>query len=222
MRTVVVTGAAGALGAAAVEVLAKEGWRVAGIDIAEVSSPLIAIGIGGLDLTNEAALADVAERVLEEFGQLDGLVNIAGGFAWEAISDGAVATWDRLYAVNLKTALVACRAFLPLLRSSAGSIVNIGASAAQRASHGMGAYTASKSAVARLTEALAEELKHDCVRVNAVLPSIIDTPANRVAMPGADFHKWVEPHDLARVISFLLSSAAAPITGALIPVTGRC
>ena len=102
-----------------------------------------------------------------------------------------------------------------------GAIVNVGAAATARAAMGMGAYTASKSGVARLTEALAEELKEEGVRVNAILPSIIDTPTNRADMPDADVAKWVSPAQLAGVVAFLLSSDAMPITGALIPVTGR-
>ncbi|MFP5435849.1 MAG: SDR family oxidoreductase, partial [Alphaproteobacteria bacterium] len=153
--------------------------------------------------------------------QLDGLVNIAGGFAWETVADGSVATWDRLYAMNVRTALIASRALLPLLTASGGAIVNIGAAAATKAAAGMGAYAASKSGVARLTEALAEEVKAQGVRVNAILPSILDTPANRADMPDADFGNWVTPTQLAGVAAFLLSPAADAITGALIPVTGR-
>ena len=137
------------------------------------------------------------------------------------MADGSVATWDRLYAMNVRTALIASRALLPLLRASHGAIVNIGAAASVKAGVGMGAYAASKSGVARLTEALAEELKEEGVRVNAILPSIIDTPTNRADMPDADVAKWVSPAQLAGVVAFLLSSDAMPITGALIPVTGR-
>lgn len=124
-----------------------------------------------------------------------------------------------MHAMNVTTALVACRAVLPLMPNG-GSIVNIGAAATVRAGAGMGAYTASKSGVARLTEALAEEHK-GVIRVNAVLPSIIDTPANRADMGEADAGKWVTPLELAKVIAFLLSDEASAITGALIPVTGR-
>ena len=137
------------------------------------------------------------------------------------MAEGALATWDRLYAMNLKTALVATRALLPLLKVGRGSIVNVGAAASVKAAAGMGAYAASKAGVARLTEALAEELKNDLVRVNAVLPSIIDTPPNRADMPDAEFDRWVSPAQLSAVIAFLLSPAASAVTGALIPVTGR-
>jgi NAD(P)-dependent dehydrogenase (short-subunit alcohol dehydrogenase family) len=218
---VAVTGAAGALGRKAVEILAAAGWRVVGIDLGDVTPDGVALALGGVDLTDEAAVTAAAARIGSELGRLDGLVNIAGGFAWETVTDGSVATWDRLYAMNVRTTLIASRALLPLLRASQGAIVNIGAAASVKAGAGMGAYAASKSGVARLTEALAEELKDEGVRVNAILPSILDTPANRADMPDADFAKWVSPAQLARVVAFLLSADATPITGALIPVTGR-
>tara|TARA_R110000868_G_scaffold18959_1_gene82284 strand:+ start:2513 stop:3184 length:672 start_codon:yes stop_codon:yes gene_type:complete len=218
---VAVTGAAGALGRKTVEILGAAGWTVVGIDLGEVAADGVALALGGVDLTDEAAMAGAAARISDELGQLDGLVNIAGGFAWETVADGSVATWDRLYAMNVRTALIASRALLPLLTASRGAIVNIGAAAATKAAAGMGAYAASKSGVARLTEALAEEVKAQGVRVNAILPSILDTPANRADMPDADFGNWVTPTQLAGVAAFLLSPAADAITGALIPVTGR-
>jgi NAD(P)-dependent dehydrogenase (short-subunit alcohol dehydrogenase family) len=220
-RTVAVTGAAGALGQKTAEVLTQAGWSVVGIDLAEGPFEGVALGLGGVDLTDEAAMKAAASRIESTFGKLDGLVNIAGGFRWETVVEGDVATWDRLYAMNVKTTLVASRALEPLLRASGGAIVNIGAAASIKAAMGMGAYAASKAGVARLTEALAEELKDAGVRVNAVLPSIIDTPANRADMPDADFTRWVTPQALANVIAFLLSPEASAVTGALLPVTGR-
>jgi NAD(P)-dependent dehydrogenase (short-subunit alcohol dehydrogenase family) len=140
----------------------------------------------------------------------------------ETIEKGSVDTWDRLYAINVRTALIASQAALPhLVARGRGSIVYVGAHAAGQAGLGMGAYAASKSGVARLTEAMAEEFKDRGITVNAVLPSILDTPANRSEMPGADPARWVSPEALAQVIAFLLSDAAAPINGALIPVKGR-
>ena len=218
---VVVTGAAGALGRKTVEILGAAGWTVVGIDLGALAADGVALALGGVDLTDEAAMAGAAARISAELGQLDGLVNIAGGFAWETVADGSVATWDRLYAMNVRTALIASRALLPMITASRGAIVNIGAAAATKAAAGMGAYAASKSGVARLTEALAEEVKAQGVRVNAILPSILDTPANRADMPDADFGSWVTPTQLAGVAAFLLSPAADAITGALIPVTGR-
>jgi 3-oxoacyl-[acyl-carrier protein] reductase len=127
-----------------------------------------------------------------------------------------------MYAMNLKTALNACKAALPyLLESGAGRIVNVGAQSALHASSGFGPYAGSKSAVHRMTESLADELKLKGVTVNAVLPSIIDTPMNRRDMPKADFSHWVAPADLAAVMLFLASDEAKAVTGALIPVSGR-
>jgi NAD(P)-dependent dehydrogenase (short-subunit alcohol dehydrogenase family) len=138
------------------------------------------------------------------------------------LADGDIETWDRMYQMNLRTAVVTSQAALALLRASAPSaIVNVGALAAAKAGVGMGAYAASKAGVARLTEALAEELKDAGVRVNAVLPSILDTPANRADMPDADATRWVRPEALAGVVAFLLSHDAEAVTGACIPVAGR-
>ena len=150
------------------------------------------------------------------------MVNIAGAFRWQTVSEGDPAIWDLLFTVNVKTALNCSRAALPYLHQSrAGRIVNVGANAASKAGAGMGAYAASKAGVHRLTESLAEELKKDGITVNAVLPSIIDTPANRKDMPQADFAAWVTPAALAKVIQFLASPDAQPVTGALIPVVGQ-
>jgi NAD(P)-dependent dehydrogenase (short-subunit alcohol dehydrogenase family) len=218
----VVTGAAGVLGRAVCAQLAKGGSRVAAIGhgAADVLPDSAEVRLGGVDLTDETATTAAFATAAEQLGSLDGLVNAAGGFAWETVAEGSIETWDRLYAINLKTALNACRAVLPWL-AEGGSIVNVGAASAGRAERGMAAYAASKSAVARLTEGLAVELKARRIRVNAVLPSIIDTAANRAAMPDADFSKWVTTGELAEAIAFLLSDAASGVTGALIPVTGR-
>jgi NAD(P)-dependent dehydrogenase (short-subunit alcohol dehydrogenase family) len=152
---------------------------------------------------------------------VDALLNIAGGFVWQKTDDVRPA-WDRMFALNLTTALNASRAALPYLKASAeGRIINVGANGALKAATGMGAYGASKSAVHRLTEALAEEMKDTSVTVNAVLPSILDTEQNRKDMPDADPSKWVQPSDLAEVMLFLASPESRAITGALLPVTGR-
>jgi NAD(P)-dependent dehydrogenase (short-subunit alcohol dehydrogenase family) len=160
-------------------------------------------------------------KVRERADRLAGLVNIVGGFAWEKVEGGSLDTWDRLYRINLRSAVAATQAALPLLKAGKGAIVNVGSAAAAKAGVGMAAYAASKAGVVKLTESLAEELKGEGVRVNAVLPSIIDTPANRADMPKADFSRWVTPAALEKVIAFLLSDDAEAITGACIPVTGR-
>jgi NAD(P)-dependent dehydrogenase (short-subunit alcohol dehydrogenase family) len=220
---IVVTGVAGALGSQVADVLAQAGLRIVGIDRAETipHSQAMALALGGIDLVDETSTRGAFAHIKQTLGEIVGLVNIAGGFRWETVEKGSLDTWDLMYQMNVRTALIACRAALPLFRSSGGAIVNIGAAAAQKAALGMGAYAASKSAVARLTESLAEELKDKSIRVNAILPSIIDTPANRKEMPDAAFDRWVSPVSLAEVIKFLLSPASGDITGALLPVTGR-
>jgi NAD(P)-dependent dehydrogenase (short-subunit alcohol dehydrogenase family) len=127
-----------------------------------------------------------------------------------------------MFAMNLKTAVIACSAALPYLGARGpGRIINIGAGAAARAAAGMGAYTASKAGVERLTESLAEELKDRQITVNCVLPGTLDTPRNRADMPQADFSRWVAPQAVADVVAFLASDAARAVTGAAIRVSGR-
>jgi len=219
-KRVIVTGGFGVLGAAVARALEKQGAAVALIDRAKAVIRVDGIAIGGVDLSDPAAANAAIGEAVKKLGGLDGLANIAGAFRWETVEGGDIATWDIMYQVNLKTALCASRAALPFLLKARGSIVNVGAAATAKAGGGMGAYTASKSGVARLTEALADEVKARGVRVNAVLPTIIDTPQNRKDMPGADFAKWVAPEALAETIVFLLSDKARAITGALIPVSG--
>jgi NAD(P)-dependent dehydrogenase (short-subunit alcohol dehydrogenase family) len=221
-KVVVVTGAFGALGQAAVAAFAKAGCRVAAVDHASEAPETLnghGLAINGCDLTHPASAKAAVDQVIAHFGAIDALINVAGGFVWETLADGSPDTWDRLYAINVKTCANMCRAAVPHLLASGGRIVNIGANGALKAAAGMGAYAASKSGVHRLTEALAEELKGK-VAVNAVLPSILDTPTNRADMPKADFATWVAPAALAEIIVFLASPAAGPITGALLPVTG--
>ena len=221
-RVVAITGGHGVLGKAVVAAALAQGLKVAVIDHASGHAvPDGVLEVGGVDLTDPAAAKQAVAAVVARFGRLDALLNLAGGFVWSPV-DGDGHEWDRMFALNLTTALNASRAALPHLKASdEGRIVNVGANGALKAAHGMGAYAASKSAVHRLTEALAEELKATSVTVNAVLPSIIDTAANRADMPDADPAKWVAPADLAAAILFLASPEARAITGALLPVTGR-
>ena len=223
-KRIAITGAFGSLGAAVVQAALTAGAKVAAIDRADAPSPGVDLGaahhFGGVDLADTAAAKATLDAAAKALGGLDALVNIAGTFRWEKLADGSPDTFDLLYRVNLRTAVAASKAALAHLPDG-GRIVNIGAATALKAGAGMGAYTASKSGVMRFTEALAEESKERGITVNAVLPSIIDTPPNRKDMPDADFSKWVTPQQLADVIVFLLSEQASAITGALIPVVGR-
>jgi NAD(P)-dependent dehydrogenase (short-subunit alcohol dehydrogenase family) len=222
-KVVVVTGALGALGKVVAEVALARGARVAGVDHAASQMPATEtrIELGGVDLSDAAQAKKAIDAVASHFGKVDALINIAGGFAFETVGEGEPKTWQRMYALNVLTALNASRSALPYLAASpSGRVVNIGAMGALQAGAGMGPYAASKAGVHRLTEALAAEWKGK-ITVNAVLPSIIDTSANRASMPNADFAKWVTPQELANVILFLASDAASAVTGALIPVSGR-
>ncbi|MDX5331413.1 MAG: SDR family NAD(P)-dependent oxidoreductase [Caulobacteraceae bacterium] len=228
-RIIAVTGAFGVLGEVVATAAVAQGARVALIDFNTVPPDRLmeACGIDalvqtGVDLADPDQAAKALDAVGARFGRLDALINIAGGFRWQTLQDGDPAVWDMLYAMNVKTAANASRAALPWLRkSAAGRIVNVGAMGAVKSAAGMGAYGASKAGVHRLTESLAEELKGEGITVNAVLPSIIDTPANRADMPDADFSAWVSPADLAKVMLFLASPDGRAVTGALLPVTGR-
>lgn len=224
-KTIVVTGAGGVVGAAVASAASDRGATVAMIDHASFAANLGAVGrqhirADGIDLTDLSAAERVMGEVMDKTGRIDALLNIAGGFRWQMVETGSPDTWDWCFAVNLKTALNAIKAALPHLNQSAsGAIVNVGALGAVKAAAGMGAYAASKAGVSKLTESLAEELRGK-TRVNAVLPSIIDTPTNRKDMPNADFSAWVQPDALAKVILFLASDEASAVTGALVPVDG--
>lgn len=219
-KLVVVTGALGVLGRAVAGAAADAGAVVVAVDRVDAAPPRGAQASPALDLGDAQAATAAMAAIARRHGRIDALVNVAGGFRWETLADGSVDTWDQLYGINVRTAVNACRAVLPHLPAG-GRIVNIGAAGAVKAAAGMGAYAASKAGVARLTEALAEELKPRDITVNAVLPSIIDTPANRADMPDADPSRWVSPQALAEVIVFLLGPRATAVTGALIPVVGR-
>jgi len=222
-KVIVVTGALGALGKVVAEVALARGARVAGVDYgtSQIAATPDRIEFGGVDLSDAAQAKKAIDAVASHFGRLDALVNIAGGFAYETVAEGDPKTWQRMYALNVLTALNTSRSAIPHLAASASArIVNVGAMGALQAGSGMGAYAASKAGVHRLTEALAAEWKGK-ITVNAVLPSTIDTAANRASMPKADFGKWVTPQELADVILFLVSDAASAVTGALLPVSGR-
>jgi NAD(P)-dependent dehydrogenase (short-subunit alcohol dehydrogenase family) len=222
-KVVIVTGASGALGKVVAEVALVRGARVACVDHSPAQSEATGnrIDIGGVDLTDATQAGKAIDVAVSHFGRIDALINIAGGFAFEAIAEGDSKTWQRMYALNVLTTLNASRSAIPYLSTSGtGRIVNVGAMGALQAAGGMGAYAASKAGVHRLTEALAAEWKGK-ITVNAVLPSIIDTAANRASMPSSDFAKWVTPQELANVILFLASDAASAVTGALLPVGGR-
>lgn len=176
-----------------------------------------------LDVTDEGAVKNLVNRLLARHGKLDVLVNTVGGYA------GGVKLWDlesavldRMLALNLRSGYVLARAVVPhMIERGDGAIVNVAAKAALDPPAGAAAYAASKAAVVALLESMASELKGTGVRVNSILPSTIDTQANRSAMSNADFAKWPKPEEIARVILFLCSDEARVIHGAAVPVYGN-
>ena len=226
-RTVVVTGAAGNLGRAVAEAFAAEGADLALLDLRmaeleEIWDGRDNVGFHEVDLLDAGAAEGAMAEVLARFGSLDVLCNIAGGFHMgEPVHELTEDAWRRLLDLNVTTLLNAVRGAVPrMLAGGGGRIVNVGANAARSGVAQMGAYTAAKSTVIRFTEAMAGELRNRGINVNCVLPSIIDTPENRDAMPGADPAKWVAPQELAKVILFLASDEAGAIHGAALPVVG--
>ncbi len=215
-KRVVVTGANGALGRAVVARARALGAEVVQLDIAFPADAGADCHI--VDLADAGATAALFLKI----GRVDVLMNVAGGFdmgprTWE-VTD---AQWDAMFAINVRTLQNAVRAAVPgMIACGRGSIVNVGALGALKGQGGMSAYTAAKSVVMRLTESLSAELKQQGINVNAVLPSLIDTPRNRADMPGADYARWVGVDDLAAVMCFLGSDAARAVHGVLLPVSG--
>lgn len=228
-KVVVITGAAGGLGRVVAEHFLQAGARVAAVDYsdellrkafpdASADMPLLV----ACDLTRRDSTAEAMASVVRRFGRIDVLANIAGGFIMgETVHETSDRTWDFLFNLNTRSILHTAAAVVPvMLKQGGGKIINISAASSREGVAQMGAYVASKSAVLRLTETMAAELREQGINVNAVLPSIIDTAANRNAMPGADYSKWVKPLELANVIAFLASDASSAVHGAGIPVVG--
>ena len=222
-RTVLVTGAAGNLGRAVASAFAQTGANLVLLDVKrgplEESAKRLFIAT---DLFDPRSAQAAVEQAVQRFKRIDVLCNIAGGFRMgAAVHETSDKDWNFLFDVNARTVLNMVRAVVPvMLNAGGGKIVNVGAFAAQKGAAQMGAYIAAKSAVIRLTETMAAELREQNINVNCVLPTIIDTPENRGAMPKADATRWVAPAALADVILFLASDAARAIHGAALPVTG--
>lgn len=216
-RVVMVTGANGALGGAVVAAALARGARVLAVDLRFDGAPAAGETRLVADLTDAAATA----TVLGGAGGFDVLCNVAGGFTMGEAAFDAGTHWEAMFRLNVETMRNATRIAVPVMqRQRRGAIVNVGALSAREGRGSMSAYCAAKSTVMRLTESLAQELRMDGINVNAVLPSIIDTPTNRADMPDADFSRWVQPADLAAAMLFLASDDARAIHGALLPVTG--
>jgi NAD(P)-dependent dehydrogenase (short-subunit alcohol dehydrogenase family) len=227
-RVVMITGAAGNLGRAVAEAVAAVGGSLVLVDRDEAALAA-AFGEPGpqrhfapADLLVQAEVDSVVRAALDRFGRIDVLCNLAGGFRMgEAVHETTPQTWDFLLDLNARSIVHTAHAVVPaMLARGRGAIVNVAANAALRGAAAMGAYAASKSVVIRLTESMAAELREHGINVNCVMPSIIDGPENRRAMPDADPARWVAPRDLAAVIVFLASDAARAVHGAALPVVG--
>ena len=227
-RTVVITGAAGNLGRAVAQAFSQRGANLVLVDL-KLDALQRVFGIGTTkhllaptNLLEQAQVDATVEQAIGHFQRIDVLANLAGGFRMgDPVHATPDATWKFLYDLNVNTLIHAVRAVVPrMLEQGGGKIVNVGAFAAQKGAAQMGGYIAAKSAVIRLTETLAAELREKNINVNCVMPTIIDTPENRTAMPDADPGRWVAPADLANVIAFLASDAARAVHGAAVPVAG--
>jgi NAD(P)-dependent dehydrogenase (short-subunit alcohol dehydrogenase family) len=227
-RTVVVTGAAGNLGRAVANAFAALGANLVLIDLKHEALETV-YGLenaqrlfAATNLLEQAQVNQAAAAAMQRFGSIDVLCNLAGGFRMgEAVHDSTDQNWDFLFNINSRTLLHTTRAIVPhMLQAGGGKIINVGAFAAQKGQAQMGVYTAAKSVVIRLTESMAAELRTKNINVNCVLPTVLDTPENRAAMPDADPANWVAPEALADVIVFLASDAARAVHGAALPVTG--
>ena len=237
-KCVIVTGASGNLGRAVVRAFASKGANVVLVDrnAAALDAAIAADGFANdarihsivADLLDQGQVSGVVATAVQRFGGVHVLCNIAGGFRMgEAVHETSDATWNFLFDINAKTLLHTARAVVPQMLAQApdatgarGKIVNIGAFGALHGAANMAAYGASKAALNRMTNGLAAELREQGINVNCVLPTIIDTPENRAAMPSVDPSRWVAPEALADVIVFLASDAARAIHGAAVPVTG--
>ena len=228
-KTVLITGASGNLGQAVAQTFARLGANLVLVDLdrerlekafgAEDAQRLHAPA----NLLDSDQVGAVAAKAMERFSGIDVLCNIAGGFRMgQPVHATSDQDWNFLFDINARSLLNAVRAVVPqMLANGGGKIVNVAANTAQKGVARMGAYCASKDVVIRLTESMAAELRDNNINVNCVMPSIIDTPENRAAMPNADASRWVSPDALADVIAFLASDGARAVHGAAIPVTGR-
>jgi NAD(P)-dependent dehydrogenase (short-subunit alcohol dehydrogenase family) len=231
-RVVMVTGAAGNLGSAVAQAFEAGGAKLVLVDRAADRLPRLFPDLvdsahhflaTSVDLTNADAVETMVDETAKRFGRVDVLVNTVGGFrAGTPVHETPFETWELLLNLNARTLFIASRAVIPhMLQQGSGRIVNVAARAALKGGAKMGAYSVSKSAVVRLTESMAAELKKEGINVNCVLPGTIDTPQNRQAMPNADHSRWVKPEAITDVILFLASDASRAVQGAAIPVYGK-
>ena len=231
-QVVIVTGAAGNLGSAVVNAFEAAGATLVATDsssgrlsgmfpkLANTADHLLADGV---DITNPEAAQAFIDETLRRFKRIDVLINTVGGYrAGTPLHETSLETFDLMMNLNVRSMLIMCRAVIPtMLKQGTGKVVNVSSPIANHGSENASAYSAAKSAVARITESMAAEYKRAGLNINAILPGTIDTPQNHAAMPEADSSTWVTPDALADVILFLSSDAAHIIQGVLLPVTGK-
>jgi len=226
-KVIIVTGAAGNVGSALAAHLAAKGARIAAVDMVKARLDAVVAGLPGAghmalsdyNLMDPTATDALVAQVVATAGRLDAVGTTVGGFAMAKLADAGVDQWDLMFNLNVKTTWNIYRSSVPAIRQAgSGALVGIASAAGHRGSGEMAAYSATKSAVMRLTESLADELRTDGIRVNAVCPTTIDTPQNRAAMPDADSSRWVKPAQIADVMGFLLSDAASAVSGQLVQV----
>ncbi len=218
-KTVVITGGSGALGQVVVPVCVDAGARVIVVDRHSRATEAQGVRVMTADITNEADIRRLVEAILEEVGQIDVLINLVGGFELGRVIETDLSLWQRMLTMNLTAAFLLSKAVLPhMLQQRTGRIVHVAARAAVEPFPGAAAYVVSKAGLAALIRVLALELAGSGVTVNGLLPTTIDTPANRRSMPDADPSKWVNPKSIADMVSFLVSNEASQTNGALIPL----
>ncbi|MBS1788851.1 MAG: SDR family oxidoreductase [Acidobacteria bacterium] len=231
-RVVVITGAAGNLGMAVGKTLSSFGAKIAFVDrtpgrlmelIPELAGSADHFVAPPTDVTDLNSIITTMTEIQNRYGRIDALINTAGGYrAGTPVHETPIGDWDFMLNLNARSVFLTCQAVIPLmLKQRHGKIINVSSRAALHGDAYHAAYSVSKTAVVRLTESMAEELKNAGINVNCVMPGLIDTPQNRAAMPDADFSKWVAPEAIADVILFLVSENARAIHGAAIPVYGQ-
>ncbi len=216
-KVVLITGGAGALGQTVVPAFVSTGASV----ILGDRNPVQVPGVTALtaDFTDQTQVRNLVDEVIRTSGRLDALINLVGGFATGRVVETDVSVWQRMLTMNLTSAFLLSQAVLPsMLQRGQGRIVHVAARAALEPFSGAAAYIVSKAGLIGLIRTLSLELAGSGVTVNAVLPSTIDTPANRRAMPTADPSRWARPDSIAQTLTFLASDAASQTNGALIPI----
>ena len=231
-KVALITGGTGALGRAVTAAFVEAGAAVAVTYVVDPEVPECKVCLGPwadaplflkADVTVEAEVKKLVQTVVERLGRVDILLNLVGGYVGDLpVKELPEATWDHMVNINLKSAFLCCKHAVPVMqRGGGGRIVTVSSRAALKVFPGISAYATAKAGLLAFTETLASEVLKDNITVNAILPSVIDTPANRKAMPGADASVWVKPEEIARVLLFLCSEASREISGAAVPIYGR-